>query len=403
MSEQWSRVPRNLVLCCDGTDNQFGPNNTNVVRLVQVLDRHPARQVVYYDPGMGTLAEPGIRGRVRQMLSELQAKAFGTDLKWKVQEAYTYLMETWEPGDRVFLFGFSRGAYTVRVLAGMLHLLGLLPKGGHNLVPYAYRLFRAVPGREHGRAADEGSQYWRLCNQFRWTFARPIEDDGEDRRFPVHFVGLWDTVSSVGWVWDPASFPYTAKNPSVRIVRHAVSIDERRCFFRQNLVHEAAMQDFKQLWFAGVHSDVGGGYPENDGGLWRMPFEWILDEAAAAGLGVDQGRRDRVLHRTTPTATPWLDRQHESLTGAWWLGEFFPKLVWDETTKRRWMEFGRGRHRVIDAGQRLHREALLRMRDPTYVPPNLSEEFRAAVRALASTPDELTYQPDGTMEAEQRV
>lgn len=391
---------RNVVLCCDGTDNQFGPNNTNIVRLVQVLDRHPDRQVVYYDPGMGTLAEPGIRGRTSQALAELWARAFGTDLKWKVQEAYTYLMETWEPGDRVYLFGFSRGAYTVRVLAGMLHLLGLLPRGSHNLVPYAYRLFRAVPGKGHGREADEGSQYWRLCNQFRWTFARPVDDDGDERRFPVHVLGLWDTISSVGWVWDPASFPYTATNPGVRIVRHAVSIDERRCFFRQNLLHQAAAQDLKQFWFAGVHADIGGGYPEQDGGLWRMPFEWMLDEAAAAGLCVDQRRRDHVLRRTTPSPTPWLDPAHESLAGAWWLAEFFPKLVWNERQKRRRMQLGLGRHRVIDVGQRLHCGALLRLRDSGYAPPNLSAEFRAAVRGLSDVPEDLAYRPDGKLDSD---
>src|SRR5262245_7388450 len=114
---------RNLVVCCDGTNNQFGSRNTNVVRLVQVLHRDPCKQRLYYDPGVGTLPEPGALGKIAKKLSELQALAFGAGLSRNVEEAYSYLMDVWEPGDRVFLFGFSRGAYTVRVLAALLHSL----------------------------------------------------------------------------------------------------------------------------------------------------------------------------------------------------------------------------------------------------------------------------------------
>src|SRR4051794_20775773 len=116
---------KNLILCCDGTGNQFGLENTNVVRLVQSLDRDPTRQSLYYDPGLGTLPEPSAFTQVQKWVSEVFGLAIGSGLSWKVGEAYTYLMESWEPGDRVFLFGFSRGAYTVRVLAGLLYTLGL--------------------------------------------------------------------------------------------------------------------------------------------------------------------------------------------------------------------------------------------------------------------------------------
>lgn len=138
-------------------------------------------------------------------------------------------METWEPGDRVFIFGFSRGAYTARVLAAMLYALGLLPRVCGNLVPYALRLFDSVRGTDK----DSGTNYWKLLNQFRQTFARPVSPDDDSRRFPVWFLGLWDTVSSVGWVWNPKSYPHTRSNRAVQFVRHAVALDERRCFFRQ--------------------------------------------------------------------------------------------------------------------------------------------------------------------------
>src|SRR5262245_11906275 len=198
-------MARNLVICCDGTNNQFGTNNTNVVRLIQALERDSAKQRLYCDPGVGTLPEPGAWTWLEKKISDLFGLAIGGGLNWKVEEAYSYLMEYWEPGDNVFLFGFSRGAYTVRVLAGLLHSLGLLPRGNQNLVPYVMRLFKAV-------RAD--SDYWRLCNAFRETFARPVPDV-DRRHFKVHFLGVWDTVSSVGWIWDPVTFPYTARNPSI--------------------------------------------------------------------------------------------------------------------------------------------------------------------------------------------
>src|SRR5437868_2532616 len=122
-------MSRNFVLCFDGTNNQFGPQNTSVVRLVQVLDRDPTKQRLFYDPGVGTLPEPVSWGRLKKVWFELWDLAFAIGLPDRVGNAYRYLMDVWQPGDRVFLFGFSRGAYTVRVLAGLLHELGLLPRG----------------------------------------------------------------------------------------------------------------------------------------------------------------------------------------------------------------------------------------------------------------------------------
>src|SRR5262245_10389808 len=223
-------MSRNIIICCDGTNNEFGSQNTNVVRLVQVIDRDPTKQLVYYDPGVGTLPEPGLFTRIGKNISKWYGLAFGAGLTKNVEEAYSYLMDFWEPGDQVFLFGFSRGAYSVRVLAALLHALGLLPRGNQNLVPYVMRLFGAVRRGSGDQETERESNYWRLCNEFRWTFARPITPGSDDRRFRVHFVGVWDTVSSVGWVWDPIKYPYTARNPSIDMIRHAVSVDERRWF-----------------------------------------------------------------------------------------------------------------------------------------------------------------------------
>jgi uncharacterized protein (DUF2235 family) len=359
---------RNLIICCDGTHNQFGSNNTNVVRLVQVLDRDASRQRVFYDAGVGTLPEPVSWGRVKKIWFDLCDLAFATGLPDRVGDAYRYLMNVWQPSDRVFLFGFSRGAYTVRVLAGLLYELGLLPQGAGNLVPYAYRLFKAV------RKKSGANSYWDICNKFRWTFARPASDGGDDRRFPIHFLGVWDTVSSVGWVWNPIKFPYTAKNPGIKTVRHAVSVDERRAFFRSNLVTAAPNQNVVEAWFPGVHCDVGGGYADSE--LWRVAFEWMLREAVAAGLRTDPDRLERVLG--TLPARPWADKIHESLTFAWRCVEWFPKFPYHADTGKHSIYVNLGRHRPIPPGALIHKSVLDRMKetDLGYRPPNIPNDLR---------------------------
>jgi uncharacterized protein (DUF2235 family) len=386
---------RNLIVCCDGTDNEFGPINTNVVRLAQVLDRDPAKQLLYYDPGVGTMPEPGALGAIHKWTSKIAGLAFGAGLEWKVQEAYTYLMDQWKPGDRVFIFGFSRGAYTARVLAAMLHAIGLLSQGSINMVPYALKIFK---GARDERAAGDGNDYDRLCDQFRWTFARPMGRHDQDRRFPVHFVGVWDTVSSVGWVWDPAKFRYTAWNPSISTIRHAVAIDERRWFFRQNLFKQAGPdQDFRQIWFPGVHCDVGGGYPPTLDGqpaeLWRIPFAWMLEEAQAAGLIIDPERLAMVVDPVPVEPRPWTDLKHESLEGPWYIAEYFPKRVWNSKLQERQWKVGNCGYRTIPSGALIHRSALLRIRDATlkYAPPNMAKDFLQQVRNLPEVPDTLAY------------
>jgi len=387
-------MARNLIICCDGTNNQFGPENTNVVRLVQILARDPGQRL-YYDPGVGTMPEPGALSWLSKKLSEIWGLAFGAGLTRKVDDAYTFLMQNWEPGDRVFLFGFSRGAYTVRVLAGLLHQLGLLPRGSHNLVPYTMRLFRAIRG---GGQMSGAGKYWQLCNEFREAFARPTRDDApssaqrrDTRRFGIHFLGVWDTVSSVGWVWNPATFPFTARNPSIEIVRHAVSIDERRWFFRQNQMYQTGQQDLVELWFPGVHADVGGGYPERKGGLWRAPFEWIVREAEKAGLRIDEERKGRVLTNTPASDRPWNDAQHKSLTWKWWPAEFV--LKWQKRADSRLPvpKMGLFRYRFVPEESTIDKTALLRIRETDYAPKNFSGAFLDHVRQLPDVPEQLTY------------
>jgi uncharacterized protein (DUF2235 family) len=107
------------------------------------------------------------------------------------------------------------------------------------------------------------------------------------REVRPHFLGLWDTVTSLGWVYRRTYYPYSTWNPDVHTVRHAVAIDERRAQYRQNLWRQAREQDVRQVWFTGVHSDVGGGYCEQESGLAKIPLSWMVTEAATAGLQVD--------------------------------------------------------------------------------------------------------------------
>lgn len=385
-------MPRNLVICCDGTNNEFGSRNTNVVRLVQVLERDQTKQRLYYDPGVGTLPEPSAFTAAAKWISKIGGLAFGEGLTWKISEAYEWLMDTWEPGDQVFLFGFSRGAYSVRVLAALLHGIGLLPKGNNNLVPYAMRLFKAI-ANSPSKSKKKFNKNFVLCDKFRRTFARAIPDaPDEERRFPVHFIGVWDTVSSVGWVWEPAQYAYTRMNPSVKKVRHAVSIDERRIFFRQNLFKAAPGQDLVELWFPGVHSDVGGGYPQADSGLSRLAFQWMVTEAQTAGILVNPLRLDEVLNKFPRSARPWTDCQHESLKGVWWVPEFLPKPQWDAKLQRRKIGFGLGRYRYILDCALMSKATLLRIKDDkNYAPHNLTPEFLRMVRALQSIPEFLPF------------
>ena len=391
---------RNLIVCCDGTNNQFQKENTNVIRLVQILDRDHAKQRLYYQPGIGTLPEPDTLTKWWTKFYDVLGMAFGLGVIKNIQDAYRFLMEIWEQGDQIFLFGFSRGAYTVRVLAGMLHTVGLLGHGSNEMIPYAMRLYKQLD--DHSGDTSSIEEWKDLCTNFRWTFARPMFAGDSDRQCRVHFIGVWDTVSSVGWFTNPAKFPFTATNPSIDVIRHAVSIDERRAFFRQNLFHRAsAAQDLVEIWFPGSHCDVGGGYPsvfsvnpEIKSELWRLSFDWIVAEAEKAGLSVDPNRRATVVPNELPPREIWADPTHESLTGRWWpLAEYWPKKTWNMQTKKYEWKPGNSTPRTIPEGALIDKSVLERFRDKrlNYTPSNVSDAFRERVVSLEAVPPVLPY------------
>jgi len=311
-------MPKNIVICCDGTGDEFGDCNSNVVKLYSTLVISET-QAGYYHPGVGTMGAPTARTWWERQWSRAKGLAFGAGLSANIGDAYRYLMDTYKIEDRVYLFGFSRGAYTARALAGLLHMYGLLCPGNDALIPYVIRMF-AKQSRKAGGMKDT----LEVAENFKATFSRPC---------PVHFSGLWDTVSSVGWIYNPVVLPFSARNPDVRVGRHAVSIHERRCFYRQNLWGAPLKnQDLRQVWFAGVHSDVGGGYPEKESGLSKVTLEWMLCEAEAAGLQIDHDQAAIVLGEAPPKEG-WSPKNvkpdpnaiiHPSLHGVWWILEFLP-------------------------------------------------------------------------------
>src|SRR5580692_5845058 len=133
-------MAKNVVICCDGTGNEYGQNNSNVVKLCFCLATDVG-QAVYYHAGLGTMGAPNAGGPLAKGWSRLCGLGFGAGLLDNVSDAYRFLMDTYVEGDRVFLFGFSRGAYTVRVLAAILHMYGLLQRGNQAQIPYITRMF----------------------------------------------------------------------------------------------------------------------------------------------------------------------------------------------------------------------------------------------------------------------
>jgi len=384
---------RNLVILCDGTGNELGGalsdkvsdiRISNVLKLYRIAEKGK-RQLVYYSPGVGTIGRVDWLFRWKQKVLGVLGLITGYGLDDNVLGAYRFLAENWEDGDQIYLFGFSRGAWTARVLAGLVQLIGLVRPPQLNMCDNALATYK--------RAAKDNKL------PIAWHFARVIGS-----RFPtIHFMGLWDTVASVivprsdrMWIPSLETLPYTERNPSVRIFRHALALDERRRMFRvakwaqpQNYVpnrfrpEEKVDQDIEQRWFPGVHSDIGGGYREDESGLSKIPLIWMVEEAKKAGLritdgnirkfayGVRDSNEEHGYSQPDPAA-----KMHQSLTLGWKPLEILPKLTkYREWTRASFLGFylPLAEPRPVNLQHIVDQSVRDRMAsDTTYRPPNMS-------------------------------
>ncbi len=290
-------MSRRIVICIDGTNNYPGGGYTNIQRILRMLKRDD-EQLGYYQAGVGTVEPNSLTTRTAQRFWMLLDSMSAVMLERHVCDAYRFLMNEYRDGDQLYFFGFSRGAFAARVLAGMLTSVGLLHRGLDSMVPFAWSTYLSSGAAEN---RGEGETQRARAADFRQHYSRFIKR--------IEFLGLFDTVSAVGVPWGPKFFPHTFKNPRVACVRHALSLDERRVIFVQNRWKDTDDEphpstDVKQIWFSGVHSDVGGGYPEAEAGLSLIPLAWMLREAQSRGLTVKPVVSARILDPTQEHPAP---------------------------------------------------------------------------------------------------
>ncbi|KAK7442750.1 hypothetical protein VKT23_015997 [Stygiomarasmius scandens] len=417
-----STKPRNLVVCIDGTANQFSLKNTNVVELYSRLVKDDT-QLTYYNSGIGTYVKDSWASPSywKQLTSHTIDMGIAWNFKKIVLSAYEWLSENYRDGDRIFFFGFSRGAYQVRVLAGMIEKVGLLHKGNKDQIPFAYELYLATTqikkptsdknanlkdgkgpenskdsqdangqktssnvdskqqkdnkgttsdgnaNRKDGKRPDSQNAKVKDPEQLSKTFKRTLSRSN----VKVHFVGAWDTVSSIGVVRGPSLPETTTGMTHVCYFRHALALDERRVKFLPEYANGSRGPPFgdnrvKEVWFAGSHSDIGGGNTLNpDLNKFGPALRWMSYEAISHGLKMEAYRGE------------WEPlKPQESLNWFWWILELLP-IAWllykagesmgSETTKQNkestvWRPHS-GRSRLVQPGQLIH-ESVLKDRQP---------------------------------------
>ena len=306
-------MKKRLVFCFDGTWNRLdAPFPTNVVITAESVTplADDVAQLIFYDEGVGTGEREKIRGGM-----------FGTGLVKNLGDGYRFLIFNYTPGDEIYIFGFSRGAYTARSFAGLLRTCGILLRKDAAKVneaielykhrdtsdPYIEKMMRFRRDHSPEVCVSDSEDAWRRCNVAGYG-ATPTQ------RLQIHYMGIWDTVgalgvparySYLGWFNRKHQFHDTRLSSFVKSARHAVAIDERRKDFQPALwdnidelnaragkASDAPDAPYQQVWFPGVHSAVGGGGERR--GLSDQTLEWVLDGARAAGLVIDPGPYSRI-------------------------------------------------------------------------------------------------------------
>jgi uncharacterized protein (DUF2235 family) len=255
---------KNIVIFCDGTNQKGGVgSNTNVYKLFNMIEDRTSRQIAYYDPGLGT------------DIKKVTGSLFGSGFSKNILECYKFIFENFEAGDKIYLFGFSRGAATVRSLSSFIHLFGILPKSRSDLIKEAFAIYKKK-NRIIKASTFINKHHTMWCN--------------------IEFVGVWDTVAALGIPFKGLSvildtflshkFHSFNLSESIKFARQALAIDEERKTFHPVLwdsINNNSMVDkLKQVWFSGVHTDVGGGYEEDE--LSDISLKWMTREAIDKGL-----------------------------------------------------------------------------------------------------------------------
>ena len=298
---------KRIIICADGTWNRpeedieedFPTNVLKFARGIAPQDAHGVKQIVFYDWGIGSYHDKATGG------------AFGAGLEKNVMDGYRFLVHNYEPGDEIYLFGFSRGAYTIRSLCGLINNCNILKGVESNRIEEGFALHKDP---DH-TPMDDYTVNWRA------NYSIPNSEK-------ITFVGVWDTVGAMGLpfsffglIKDKHRFYDNKLGSNVITARHALSLDERRDDFEPTIWQPNPNVDLKQVWFAGVHSDVGGGYKhDNDGTtLADIPLSWLMKEANLKGLTFED-------FLTPPQLNP-IASQHDEYKGLMrFLGKYIRKI-----------------------------------------------------------------------------
>jgi uncharacterized protein (DUF2235 family) len=291
---------KRIAVFCDGTWNTPDESKdgklcqTNVAKMANALLPESADgtlQLLYYDTGIGSEGN---------FIKRTFDGATGNGITNNILQAYRFIIGNYNPGDELFLFGFSRGAYTVRSLSGLIRNSGILKPENIGQVITAYKIYRSRKKNLQPRAIES--------TLFRKTFA--VEESTS-----IKFIGVWDTVGSLGnplllkgILSKPNQFHDTELSSKINYAFHALAVDEKRKNFEATLWHQqphSIGQVLEQVWFPGVHSDVGGGYPETENGLSDISLRWMLEKAQSCKLSFGP-----IVLNPDPLAI-----KHESYTG----------------------------------------------------------------------------------------
>jgi uncharacterized protein (DUF2235 family) len=267
------KMNKKIIICCDGTwnkpeDDKPGRVPTNVLKLVRAIqptDSGGNNQIVYYDQGIGTGG----------FFDKYIGGATGKGISGNIKEAYRFLANNFNEGDEIYCFGFSRGAYSVRSLGGLISTIGILPKSDLDKLTMAYNYYKKHP--------DKRKKY-KYYDEIKELMKNTI-------KVRIKFMGVWDTVGALGaptpllgWLTRKLWVRFhdtTSRN--IDYAYHALAIDERRGPFAPGIWTQCDdCKEMKQVWFSGAHSNIGGGY--KDAGLSDLTFDWMLKMAENCGL-----------------------------------------------------------------------------------------------------------------------